>query len=171
MIKLNCLSLTHTHSHTLRHRLVSHVCKHTHTLITQAHSVIHTHTPESTNEHKHNIRMSNTDLMGGLMCWRQREVIVRCCRDVKGLLPIARTWLGVALAVRRAVSGIGIGTPGWRGGTWWWGVSGTGLVTGCGLRGWRQAVVCGLLRGLGCVVLRREGSGWILSRCLGSRRL
>lgn len=105
------------------------------------------------------------------MCWRQRKLVARCCGDTKGLLPIPRARLGVALAKRGAVSGIGVGTPGGRGGTRWRGVSRTGLITPCGLGGWRQAVVSWLLRGLGCVVLRRKCSRRVLGGSLGSRRL
>lgn len=84
------------------------------------------------------------------------------------LLPVARAWLSVALAVRGAVTGIRVSSSGWRGAStaWRWGVSRTGLVTWAGLgAGWH--VVVGRLRGLGGIVLGREGSWRVL---LGSLR-
>lgn len=47
------------------------------------------------------------------------------------LLPVARAWLSVALAVRGAVTGIWVSSSGWRGASTAWrgGVSRTGLVT------------------------------------------
>lgn len=105
------------------------------------------------------------------MCWRQRKLVARCYGDIKGLLPIPRPRLGVALPIRGAVSGIGVGTPWGRGGARRRGVSRTGLIPPCGLGGWRQAVVSWLLRGLGCVILSRKCSRWVLGGSLGSRSL
>lgn len=105
------------------------------------------------------------------MCWRQRKLVAMCYGDIKGLLPIPRARLGVALAIRGAVPGIGVGTPWRRGGARWRGVSRTGLITPCGLGGWRQAVVSWLLRGLGCVILSWKCSRWVLGGSLRSRRL
>lgn len=84
------------------------------------------------------------------------------------LLPVAGARLSVALAVRGAVTGIRVSSSGWRGAStaWRWGVSRTGLVTWAGLgAGWHAVV--GRLRGLGGIVLGREGSWRVL---LGSLR-
>lgn len=88
------------------------------------------------------------------------------------LLPVSGTWLGVALAVRGAVASIRVSSSGW------WGdsvarrrgVSRAGLVPRAGLGAGWQAVV-GRLGGLGGIVLRREGSWWILLGCLRWMRL
>lgn len=82
------------------------------------------------------------------------------------LLPVPRTWLGVALAVVGAVAGIWVSRPWWRGAAWRRGECGPRLVPCAGLGAGRQAVV-GRLGGLGGIVLGREGSRWVL---LGSLR-
>ncbi len=160
---------TRTHTAVHSHTIWSPMCTNTHIqphslILTCMHSFNHA-------KYKQTQYYNVKHRFWGLMCWRQRKLIARCCGDTKNLLPIPRAWLGVALAKRGSVSGIGVGSPGGRGGTRLRGVSRTGLITPCGLGCWRQAVVSWLLRGLGCVVLRRKCSRRVLGGSLGSRRL
>ncbi len=160
---------TRTHTAVHSHTIWSPMCANTHIqphslILTCMHSFNHA-------KYKQTQYYNVKHRFWGLMCWRQRKLIARCCGDTKNLLPIPRAWLGVALAKRGSVSGIGVGSPGGRGGTRLRGVSRTGLITPCGLGCWRQAVVSWLLRGLGCVVLRRKCSRRVLGGSLGSRRL